>query len=417
MFSPVCHCATDKAEISFKLRHRRLGHGDDRRLRRATWSPRSPTDGRQPTKASSTFSWNGRTSAGTSRPNGSVYRPQVHARERPAHDPHAEQDHARHGRAEGRSRRAPATGILIAGGHHGIAIQYVLGERAHASVYVGGRRCPRSPDKRRRGEVKWNGKVGGKALPPGRYVLEVAAVDIAGNETPPAERKRVVVRIRADRARRDAEPRRARRALHRQGPDRGAPQYTWRFAGEHGTGTKKLLHLRAPSHRGRYRLVVSRARPFDDRARDRGRRSDRPRAPRRADRVRRPRDPAAGPDAREPDRGARLRRRRHRAARRVAAVPSALELALAIVGLPWLALGARLALPPRAVARRVSRARDASRSASTSSTTSCSCRSTSSRRAPPSTCCESSGAETCVRVSSGARRSRSRSTSSGSASR
>ena len=39
-----------------------------------------------------------------------------------------------------------------------------------------------------------------------------------------------------------------------------APQYTWRFAGEHGTaktGKTKLLHLRAPGRRGRYRLVVS----------------------------------------------------------------------------------------------------------------------------------------------------------------
>ena len=37
----------------------------------------------------------------------------------------------------------------------------------------------------------------------------------------------------------------------------GANAYTWRFAGSHGRGTNKLLHLRAPSTRGRYRLVVS----------------------------------------------------------------------------------------------------------------------------------------------------------------
>ena len=37
----------------------------------------------------------------------------------------------------------------------------------------------------------------------------------------------------------------------------GAPRYTWTFAGTHGTATKQLLHLRAPAHRGRYRLVVS----------------------------------------------------------------------------------------------------------------------------------------------------------------
>jgi hypothetical protein len=35
-----------------------------------------------------------------------------------------------------------------------------------------------------------------------------------------------------------------------------APKYAWRLAGKHGTGRGKVLRLRAPSRRGKYRLVV-----------------------------------------------------------------------------------------------------------------------------------------------------------------
>src|SRR5205085_6971611 len=137
-------------------------------------------------------------------------------------------------------------GMLIAGGHHGIRIRYDFGEKAHVSVYLRGRRVIKGRPIRPRDKVKWNGTVGGKTLPPGRYVLEVAAVDAAGNETPPAGRKRIVVRIRYIDV--------GDSSVHvRPGASftvkvrTAAPQYTWRFSGAHGTGKpgkKKLLHLR-----------------------------------------------------------------------------------------------------------------------------------------------------------------------------
>jgi hypothetical protein len=123
-------------------------------------------------------------------------------------------------------------------------------------VYVRGRRIVLGNRTATDGKVKWSGKVAGRTLPPGRYVLEVGAVDVAGNETPPSERKRVVVLIRPIAL--GANP------IHVR-PGAGftvkvrtdAAHYTWRFAGDHGTRKAKLLHLHAPAHRGRYRLAVT----------------------------------------------------------------------------------------------------------------------------------------------------------------
>ena len=252
-FSPVCHCAADKAEISFKLRHPdsvtveivdagghvvdTVSHGAD-----------------EPKNVLVTFRWDGRMTDGVAR-DGSVYQPQVELSNqrwtilmpnRITIDTSPPKVLSASGDG----------GILIKGGHHGIAIHYDFSENAHASVYVGGRRVVLGRRSRPRDKVKWNGKVNGKTLPAGRYVLNVAAVDLAGNETPPAERKRVVVRIRNIALSETSihVPVRARFTVKVR---TGASQNRWRFSGEHGIGTKKVLHLRAPARRGRYRLVVS----------------------------------------------------------------------------------------------------------------------------------------------------------------
>ena len=200
------------------------------------------------------FYWNGRTSAGRVAPEGK-YQPEVelaNARRTILMPNKIVVDTA----APKVLSASDGDGLLISGSHHTVAIHYVFNGRARARVYAGGRRVIGGRSRQPRDEVKWNGKRDGKALPPGRYVLEVAAVDLAGNETPPAGRKRVVVRIRqvalgetpihvAARARFTVEVRTA------------AKKYTWKLAGKHGSGTTKLLHLRAPSRPGRYRLVVS----------------------------------------------------------------------------------------------------------------------------------------------------------------
>jgi FlgD Ig-like domain len=250
VFSP----AVGKAAISFKLRH-----------------PDSVTvtivdsDGNvvdtlatgvsEPKGVLVTFPWDGRTVDGIA-PNGSVFRPEVHLADarRTILMPNKIAIDTSTPKVLAASDGA---GILVPGAHHGIAIHYTLGEKAHAAVYVRGRRVVLGRRIATDGKVGWNGKAGGKTLPPGRYVLEVAAVDLAGNVTPPGERKRVVVLIRPIAL--------GARPIHvRPGASftvkvrtSGALHYTWRFAGAHGTAKKKLLRLHAPTHRGRYRLVVS----------------------------------------------------------------------------------------------------------------------------------------------------------------
>ena len=253
VFSPICHCALDKAEISFRLRHRDSvtvkivdSHGN---VVDTLATDRSERKG-----VLATFPWNGRTTTGVAA-NGSVYRPQVHLSNdrRTIVMPNKIAVDTSPPRVIAASDGA---GIVVPGVRHGIAIHYTLGEKAHASVYVRGRRVVLGRRSATSGKVGWNGKAGGKTLPPGRYVLEVGAVDLAGNETPPAGRKRVVILIRPIAL--GAVPSHVKPGAGFTVKVRtGAPHYTWRFAGEHGTATNKLLRLHAPAHRGRYRLVVS----------------------------------------------------------------------------------------------------------------------------------------------------------------
>jgi len=251
-FSPVCHCATDKADITFKLRHPDSvtvtivagGHVVDTVATGAKMQKGVPV----------TFRWDGRTTTGVAR-EGSVYQPQVELSN--DHRTILMPNKITIDTSSPKVLSASAgSGIFIRGSDHALPVQYTFSEKAHAVVYVGGRRVILGRTTRLSDKVNWNGKVGGKALRPGRYVLEVGGIDIAGNETPPAERKRLVVRIRFI-ALGETSIRVAPRARFAVKVRTGAPQYTWKFSGAHGTGKKKLLHLRAPARRGRYRLVVS----------------------------------------------------------------------------------------------------------------------------------------------------------------
>jgi hypothetical protein len=250
-FSPVCQCATDTAEISFKLRH------PDSVTVTIVDSGGNVVDllgTREEQKGAVTFYWNGLTKTGVA-PDGSVYHPQIEL----SHDhrtilmPNKITIDTSPPQVLSAS---DGDGIVIRHGHHSVGIRYSFSEKAHAAVYLGGRRIILGRRSRPQDKVKWSGKADGKTLPPGRYVLEVGAVDIVGNETPPAGRKRLVVWIRSI-ALGETSIHVAPRARFTASVWTGAPQYTWKFAGARGTAEKKLLRLRAPAGRGRYRLVVS----------------------------------------------------------------------------------------------------------------------------------------------------------------
>jgi hypothetical protein len=251
-FSPVCGCSANEATIRVRLRH------PDQLtvtiLDSSLHAVATVASNRRRPKGFATFLWNGKSDTGAVVPDGN-YRPQIHlanARRTILMPNRIEVDTT----APKVVAASDGTGILTTGGRHTIAIHYVFSERAHAVVFVGSRRVILGHPSRPRAAVKWNGSRGGTPLPAGRYVLTIGAVDAAGNETPASERKQVVVRIRYIAI--DQRSIRVAAGAHFFVDVRtAAPKYSWRLARRHGAGHGKLLHLRAPARRGRYRLVVT----------------------------------------------------------------------------------------------------------------------------------------------------------------
>ena len=192
-FSPVCGCATDKAEIGFKLRKAdtvtvKILDSDGNVVATVAAGLREPA-GR------STFHWDGRTAPARLAPDGK-YQAQVKlvdARRTIVMPNRITVDTS----VPKVLSASDGDGTLVPGSKRSLAITYVLDQRARVVVYSGGVRVILGRRNLLRGGVRWNGKLGGKPLRPGRYVLEVAAVDTAGNETSPANRKPVVVHIEA----------------------------------------------------------------------------------------------------------------------------------------------------------------------------------------------------------------------------
>jgi hypothetical protein len=253
LLSPTCRCADSTATIQISLRHRDTVTvtivDSAHHLVRTIASDRAVTP-----HTPYPFVWNGRTDAGTLVPDG-VYYPWLHLA------------NARH-TFEFTNRivvdtQAPkvisATDhprILFVGPTEKLAIRYVFSEPAHAVVYLGRHRIVTGRHTRPHGKVEWGAGLSGKALRAGKYVLTIGAVDLAGNETPAAQRKSVsvvvryivvaphVIRVRAS----------GRFTVHVR---TNAPRYTWRLDGRRGAKHGKLLRLRAPSTRGTYRLYVT----------------------------------------------------------------------------------------------------------------------------------------------------------------
>jgi hypothetical protein len=137
-----------------------------------------------------------------------------------------------------------------------VRIPYEVSEPAHAILLLRGKQVVYTNGQKPKGTLVWNGKVPGssKSLPPGRYVLAVAARDRAGNQSTGVRvaigqvryltlaRTRVVVRPGG-------------RFALRVSTD--APQVEWLLHGRHGSLPRGTLHLRAPRSAGVYRLYLS----------------------------------------------------------------------------------------------------------------------------------------------------------------
>lgn len=180
VFSPVCGCDTRRAAIRFRLRRAdrlwlSIIDAEGREVRRLV-------DGRRLGWGFHRFTWNGRDDAGRLVPEGR-YRPKV------------ELDRARRTivlpnpiRVDLTPPRLAVVGVAPRvlspdgdGRADQVVVRYRLSEPAHALLYVNGIRRVRTRAKRPLWQLAWYGKAGGRALPPGRYRLALAAVDPGGN--------------------------------------------------------------------------------------------------------------------------------------------------------------------------------------------------------------------------------------------
>jgi hypothetical protein len=172
VFSPVCECATDKANIDFSLRaadHLRVA------IR---------IDGREVTIANGEFpkgsvrvQWNGRDVSGAAVPDG-VYFPVVHMQrlQRTIDLPNPI-------RIDTQPPRIALTGLRSNGPK--LTVSYKTSEPAHALLIVDGRRAVRTYYAVRRSHFTWYGRVDGHSVRAGHHRFVLLAEDLAGNRSTP----------------------------------------------------------------------------------------------------------------------------------------------------------------------------------------------------------------------------------------
>jgi hypothetical protein len=138
-----------------------------------------------------------------------------------------------------------------------VRLGYKLSKQAHVILYLGGRRILgptyRHPSS---GSLSWYGLAHGRLVRAGSYTLEVGAVDLSGNRTPPDQRFRVHVRLRYIVLASRKIGVRAGRFLE-VGVSTDARRYHWSLGARTGRNGGPVLRLRAPKKPGRYLLTVS----------------------------------------------------------------------------------------------------------------------------------------------------------------
>jgi hypothetical protein len=251
VFSPVCNCPTDVARLGITLRHAdrvTVTVRDSAGHTVATLAKDSLRGARAPQH----WLWHGRTDAGRLVPDG-VYKPSITLGGRTYEFANKMTVDTQPPQVLSRKRLKPA---LLAGPGRSLAITADFNENAHALLYLGNHLVAVGRHRRLSDKIKWNGRLDGRPLPAGTYVLSIGARDLAGNETPAAGRKHVTVSLRYI----QVTP--GRTAVRAGGPfkvhvETAARRYTWRLGKRHGSRRRKTLRLRAPTTPGTYRLVVT----------------------------------------------------------------------------------------------------------------------------------------------------------------
>jgi hypothetical protein len=253
VFSPVCRCTTNKATVGVKLRH--TGHlsvaiVDSAGNHVATIASGVLMQARQPKE----FPWDGRTDAGALVSDG-VYHPSIELPRRTLQLRNNITVDSRPPRVLSAAGRR-AKPVLFAAPGRTVAIRYTFDEKAHAVVYVGRRKNILGRRVQPSDKIKWAGTLDGRPLPAGRYVLSIGAQDIAGNKTPVAGRKPVVVILRYVQLSPGRITVRSGRRVTVH-VETAAKRYTWRLGHRRGSHRGKTLHVRAPTTPGTYRLLVA----------------------------------------------------------------------------------------------------------------------------------------------------------------
>jgi hypothetical protein len=258
-FSPVCDCPTDRVTIAFRLtRTDRLSVGI---VDSHGGIVRTLVANKLFGRGKHHFTWNGLTNVGAVVPDG-VYEPRI------------------------RLLRAGKTLVLPnpitvdtvpprivpvsvhprtispdGDGHSDVVhVRYRIDERAHALLFVNGIQRARTKFQRQKDSIEWYGRANGRALPPGRYRLSLAAVDTAGNSSRLVPAGAVTIRYVA------LPPKSIRvgvgaRVVVPVSTDAPKVRYAVKLGSSTvaaGTSPRRLV-FRAPGKPGRYALVVDAA--------------------------------------------------------------------------------------------------------------------------------------------------------------
>ena len=252
VFSPVCRCDSNKARIAFRLAKPdvltvTISDSSGRDVRRLATN--RPSSGRV------SFLWGGRDARGRVVADG-FYRARVRLElqeetfvlpnlirvdsRRPELQVVSVQPRIFSPDGDGRSDR--------------IIVRYRVDEPARALLSVDGVQRVVGASLRPTGELEWFGNVGGVSLPPRRYRLALAAVDLAGNRS--ATVKAGPVRIRYVELVAPVLRAKAGGVL-RVRVLTDARRVSWRLGKRRGVGRTPIFRIRAPQSPGRYRLVVT----------------------------------------------------------------------------------------------------------------------------------------------------------------
>lgn len=146
------------------------------------------------------------------------------------------------------------------GDHHGdlFRVGYHTSERAHGVLEVRLRARTHvvefTRSQKTTGNFQWNGKVAGKALKPGLYVLLAAAQDEAGNRSQPTPFAVATIRyVSLSRKEITVAPGKIFALL----VSTDAPSVRWQLHGRSGMEKRGTLRFRAPKAAGTYTLYVT----------------------------------------------------------------------------------------------------------------------------------------------------------------